>query len=213
MWVDTRFIQPISICNGLEMHGISACRDDITALVEEEIACESALLGTPSAHLTAERAREEESAGLVALREDIDISSHDVFDTDLHELAHSRACRSHCPYHKVPSDLAIAEETLLEAVVVASAHYVVGKRYVLHLDDRQGEITLAHELEETVDGKNALIDRLGLEELGQMRLIAVEAIGIEFREHAAVKFYCCHIGLDGIDSKMAVDKMLVEFLN
>lgn len=45
---------------------------------------------------------------------DVDVSSLDMFDLDLHQLTDSGSGRGQCPYNEIPSEVALSTQFILE---------------------------------------------------------------------------------------------------
>ena len=198
MWVYHLGVKPILFRVVFKLLRYSTGGDSLSEPVEKQIACCPSVFCEPFRSFLAEFLRDEDSTVLAAFSIDVEISDIDVFHLDLHQLTDACACGCKVSHDKIPLDICLLFQFILEECIVLIADDILQIRLLLYLDGLESKPWVLGEFQVFVQSLNPEVHGLGFEILHQIGLVGQKVPLGHLLPPFEVVLYCKSVCRDGV---------------
>ena len=171
MWVYHLGVKPVLFRVVFKLLRYSTGGDSLSEPVKKQIACRSSFFCEPFRGFLPELLRNEYSAVLTSFGVDVEISYIDVLNLDLHQLTDTCACGRKVAHDKIPLDISLLFEFILEECIVLIADDILQIRLLLYLDGLEPKPWVLGEFQVFVQSLNPEIHGFRFEILHQISLV------------------------------------------
>ena len=171
VWVYHLGVKPVLFRIVFKLLRYSTGGDSLSEPVKKQIACRPSFFCEPFRGFLPEFLRDEYSAVLASFSVDVEISDIDVLDLDLHQLTDACARGGKVSHDKIPLDICLLFEFVLEECIVLIADDILQIRLLLYFDGLEPKPWVLGEFQVFVQSLNPEIHGLWFEILHQISLV------------------------------------------